>query len=308
MIEVRDLRVDYDDVCAVSDLTLQIPAGEIYGLIGPNGAGKTTTLRAMMGLLEPTYGDIVLGGCDLVTQREEAIRQVGFMPDFAPLYEDLTVYEFLDLFAASYFVPRAARKPTIEKYLELVELSAKRDAMTLGLSRGMKQRLILAKTLLPEPRIVLLDEPASGMDPHARLLLKNILKSLGEMGKTVIISSHILPELSEFCTSIGVMERGHLVVSGRVEDIALSVLGTAQVMIEVFAGADILKTMLAADGNAGEQSWEGNTVVFPYDGTPEATSDLLDRVIAGGVRVAAYGRKKEDLEEVFLKIGAREVS
>ena len=308
MIEVRDLRVDYDDVCAVSDVSLQIAAGEIYGLIGPNGAGKTTTLRAMMGLLEPTYGEITLAGFDLATQREEAIRQVGFMPDFAPLYDDLTVYEFLDLFAASYFLPRETRKATIESYLELVELTAKRNALTLGLSRGMKQRLILAKTLLPEPHIVLLDEPASGMDPHARLLLKNILKELGAQGKAVIISSHILPELSEFCTSIGVMERGHLVVSGRVEDIAASVLGKAQVMIEVLAGAEILTSLLLADAHAGTPVWEGMVANFPYAGGPDEVSDLLARIIAAGVRVAAFGRKKEDLEEVFLKIGAREVA
>ncbi|MEJ7638559.1 MAG: ABC transporter ATP-binding protein [Singulisphaera sp.] len=219
MIRVRDLRVDYDDVCAVRDLSLEVGPGEICGLIGPNGAGKTTTMRAMLGLIEPTFGEIELDGVDMRERPRDACRLVGFMPDFPPLYDDLKVWEFLDLFAASYFVPRPERPATIGRHLELVGLTEKRDAMVVGLSRGMRQRLMLAKTLIPGPRVLMLDEPASGMDPRGRIDLKNILKALGAEGKTVLISSHILAEMTEFCTSVAIMERGRMVVSGTIEDV-----------------------------------------------------------------------------------------
>jgi ABC-2 type transport system ATP-binding protein len=308
MIQVQDLRVDYDDVCAVRDLNLQIDTGEIYGLIGPNGAGKTSTLRALMGLVEPTYGEILLDGVDLDVHHEEAIRALGFMPDFPPIYEDLTVREFLDLFAASYLIPADRRRGTIDRYLELVDLTEKRDSLTAGLSRGMKQRLMLAKTLLPEPQIVLLDEPASGMDPHGRALLRNIMRQLGAEGKTVLISSHILAELSEFCTSVGIMERGRMVLTGRVDEVTERVLGRAEMAVEVVSGGEALEQVLAADTRAGAVRCEGSVYTFPFEGGAEEASELLAALVAAGVRVASFTRKREGLEEVFLKVGAKEVS
>lgn len=308
MIQVQDLRVDYDEVCAVRDLSLEIGPGEIYGLIGPNGAGKTSTLRALIGLLEPTYGEIHLNGVDLIEDREEAIRQVGFMPDFSPVYEDLTVWEFLDLFAASYLIPREQRRRTIDRYLELVDLTEKRETMTFGLSRGMRQRLMLAKTLLPDPQIVLLDEPASGMDPHGRVLLMNLMRDLGSQGKTVMISSHILAELSEFCTSVGIMEKGRMVVSGRVDEVTAQVLGRAEIAVEVVAGAEVLVRAALENPRISGLHREGNIFTFSFDGGPEEASDLLASLISAGVRVASFSRKKEGLEEVFMRVGAREVS
>lgn len=308
MIQVRDLRVDYDDVCAVRDLSLEIPPGEIFGLIGPNGAGKTTTLRALMGLLEPTYGEILLNGVNLETHREQAIGVVGFMPDFSPVYEELTVWEYLDLFAASYFIPQQQRAATIDKYLALVDLTEKRNAMTAGLSRGMKQRLLLAKTLLPEPKVVLLDEPASGMDPFGRALLRNILQQLGAEGKAIIISSHILVELSEFCTSIGIMEKGRMVMSGRVADIAAQVMGKAAMWAEVINGAEICHNLLASNELVSDILLEGDFFTFAFAGNQAEAGELLANLIAQGVRIASYGRKKDDLEELFLRVGAKEVS
>jgi ABC-2 type transport system ATP-binding protein len=308
MIEVYDLRVDYDDVCAVRDLTLAVGAGEIYGLIGPNGAGKTTTLRALTGLIEPTHGDILLGGVDLRDDPDQADRLVGFMPDAAPLYDDLTVWEFLDLFAASYLIPADRRTALIERTLGRVDLREKRDAMTAGLSRGMKQRLMLAKTLLPDPQVLLLDEPASGMDPHGRALLREILNQFRADRRTVMISSHILAELSDFCTSVGVMERGRMVVSGRVEEVAGQVLGRGRIAVEIVAGGDALAQVLAADERVGTVRGDGTRWEFPFDGGPEAASELLASLVAAGVKVAAFGRKKEDLEELFLRVGAKEVS
>src|SRR3954453_17988605 len=184
MIRIKDLRVDYDDVCAVRDLSLEVGPGEVCGLIGPNGAGKTTTMRAMLGLIEPTYGEIELAGVDMGGGPREACRAAGFMPDFPPMYDDLMCWEFLDLFAASYFIPRARRKDVIDRSLALVGLTEKRRAMVLELSRGMRQRLMLAKTLTPDPRVLMLDEPASGLDPQGRIDLKNVMRTLAAEGKT----------------------------------------------------------------------------------------------------------------------------
>jgi len=308
MIQVRELRVDYDEVCAVRDLSLDIGAGEIFGLIGPNGAGKTSTLKALIGLVEPTYGEVVLGGIDTWQHPREASRLVGFMPDFSPIYEDLTVWEFLDLFAASYEMPRDQRDAAIDRQLEAVNLTEKRNAMTAELSRGMKQRLILAKTLLPDPQILLLDEPASGMDPFGRALLKDILRQQAGRGKVVLISSHILPELSDLCTSVGIMEKGVMVTAGRVDEVTTRVLGEGSLKIEVVSGAAVLAEMLTADPRVGEVRREGNTFEFPFSGGREEASDLLTAIVSAGVRVASFMRAQEGLEEVFMKIGAKEVS
>ncbi len=308
MIEVRDLRVDYDQVCAVRDLTLTIGSGEIFGLIGPNGAGKTTTLRTLTGLIEPTYGDIILDGVDIGQNPEAADQVVGFMPDFAPLYDDLTVWEFLDLFAASYNIPKDRRADVIGLYLGLVDLNGKRDALTSSLSRGMKQRLMLAKTLVPEPKVLLLDEPASGMDPHGRALLKDIMRRMRTAGKTVIISSHILSEMADFCTSVGIMERGQLVLSGQVEEVARRVLGQGKVVVEVIAGQDRVEEVLAGSAKVGSVERDGDHFVFPFDGGAVEASELLSKLVASGIGVASFTRKTGDLEDVFLKVGAREVS
>jgi len=308
MIHVRDLRVDYDDVCAVRDVTLDIAPGDIYGLVGPNGAGKTTLLRTLVGLKESTYGDLFLNGVDLALERERAVGVVGFMPDSAPIYPELTVWEYLDLFAASYFVPSSQRNGVIDDCLAQVDLAEKRDALTAGLSRGMRQRLILAKTLLPSPLILLLDEPASGMDPYGRAFLKECLRALSAEGKTVLISSHILSDLSDFCTSIGVMEKGHLVVTGGVSEVASRVLGAARMWAEVLAGQDLCAAILADDPRVTDVQHEGEAFTFGFTGTKEEASALLTALISAGVSLASFGRQKEDIEEVFLRIGAKEVS
>ena len=309
MIRVRDLRVDFDNVCAVHDLNLEIGDGHVFGLIGPNGAGKTTTMRAILGLLEPTYGEIIVGDVDIRMKPEDACRIVGFMPDYPPLYDDLAVWEFLDLFAACYYVPKSQRPEVIESHLQLVGLWEKRDAIVPQLSRGMRQRLILAKTLIPDPQVLLLDEPASGMDPHGRADLKNVLKKLAERGKTVLISSHILSEMSEFCTSIGIMERGRMIVSGTVEDVSRQVMGHAVVSVEVLDKPDALLSIVGRDRLAGPVTRPAaNMFEFQYEGEPEQVSDLLARLVAAGIPIVAFGRKKEGLEEVFLKVGARELA
>ena len=309
MIQVRDLRVDFDNTCAVRDLSFDVGRGVVFGLIGPNGAGKTTTMRSILGLIEPTYGEILVNGIDIHEKPEEAARLIGFMPDFPPMYEDLLVWEFLDLFAASYNVPRHQRPDVIEQYLQLVGLWEKRDAFIPELSRGMRQRLMLAKTLIPDPMVLMLDEPASGMDPHGRIDLKNILKNLGARGKTVLVSSHILAEMSEFCTAVGIMERGRMVVCGSVNDINRQVMGLAVISIEILEKEDALLSVLGRDRRAGPVAEGGHgRFEFSYDGTDPEVSELLKAIILASIPVISFGRKKEGLEELFLKVGARQVS
>jgi ABC-2 type transport system ATP-binding protein len=308
MISIRDLRVDYDNLCAVQDLTLTVDGGEVCGLIGPNGAGKTTTMRTMLGLIEPTYGQVEIMGIDVHEQPHEVARMVGFMPDFPPVYEDLFVWEFLDLFAASYRIPPSSRLELIDRQLAMVGLEEKRVAPILELSRGMRQRLMLAKTLIPDPEVLLLDEPASGVDPQGRIDLKNILKRLASEGKTILISSHILAEMNEFCTSVAIMERGRLVVSGRLDEVNARIMGDSSLTVEVLGEAEAFLRILAEDGRAGPAERKGSTFEFRFRGGAEEASELLARLVGQGVRVASFARRKENLEELFLKVGARELS
>ncbi|SVD11876.1 uncharacterized protein METZ01_LOCUS364730, partial [marine metagenome] len=210
MIEIRDLRVDYGDFTAVHNLSLSIGEGEIYGFIGPNGAGKTSTFKVLGTLMEPTFGEVTVGGYNVAEQPREVHRILGYMPDFPPVYENLRVWEFCDLFHAAYGLPAGERKKRINEVLDKTNLQEKSMAMCGSLSLGMKQRLLLAKTLLQNPKVLILDEPANGLDPHSRIELREIVKELAAEGRTVLISSHILTEMEGFCSSIGIIEQGRL--------------------------------------------------------------------------------------------------
>jgi ABC-2 type transport system ATP-binding protein len=308
MISIRDLRVDYDNVCAVRDLSLAVAPGEVCGLIGPNGAGKTTTMRTMLGLIEPTYGQVEIMGIDVHDNPEDVNRLVGFMPDFPPVYEDLLVWEFLDLFAASYRIHRSARPELVDRHLEVVGLADKRNTPVVELSRGMRQRLMLAKTLIPDPQVLLLDEPASGVDPQGRIDLKNILKRLSSEGKTVLISSHILAEMNEFCTSVAIMEQGRLVISGRIDEVNARIMGDSLLSVEVLGDPATFLRLIGEDDRAGTVEPRGNALEFRFRGDAEAASELLARLIQSGVRVASFSRRRDNLEDLFLKVGARELS
>lgn len=308
MISVRNLRVDYDTTCAVVNLSFDIHPGEIYGLIGPNGAGKTSTLRALAGLLQPTYGQILIDGVDMLIDREEAQQRIGFMPDFPPLYDDLYVWEFLDLFAASYGIPRHARPAAIEANLELVELTSKREALCKELSRGMRQRLMLAKTLLPDPKFLLLDEPASGLDPHGRSSLKNILKDFAARQRAVLISSHVLAEMNEFCTAIGIMQKGNMVVTGSIDEVADRIGRPDVLLVELLSGQEVFAAVLRERGVEPVPPRNGGPWEIPYDGNPETAADLLASLVERGARIASYSPRKDTLEDIFLQVGAKEVS
>src|SRR5438093_253756 len=219
MIEVHHLRKEYDQTVALENLHLEVPEGEVYGLIGPNGAGKTTLIRILATLLEPTYGQVRIAGIDVLEEPLRVHPLIGYMSDFFSLYENMLVWEYLDHFARCYRIPAQRRSRLIAEVLQLVSLEVRRDAEIKALSRGMRQRLCFAKTLLHEPQVLLLDEPASGLDPAGRIEFRELLKQLHEMGRTILISSHILTEMADFCTSIGILEEGRLLASGRVTEI-----------------------------------------------------------------------------------------
>ncbi|MHC5541677.1 ABC transporter ATP-binding protein, partial [Singulisphaera rosea] len=259
-------------------------------------------------LIEPTYGEIELAGVDMRENPKDACRVVGFMPDFPPMYDDLMCWEFLDLFAASYSIPRSDRRGVIDRSLALVGLSEKRNAMVVELSRGMRQRLMLAKTLIPDPQVLMLDEPASGLDPQGRIDLKNVVKSLGAMGKTVLISSHILAEMSEFCTSVAIMERGRMVVNGTIAEVQARLTQGTVLVVEILGDPGALWSIVEGDPLAGAVEREGATFSIHYRGETEQASDLLSSLVRGGVRVASFSRRREGLEELFLKVGAKELS
>lgn len=308
MIQTTDIRVDYDDVTAVSDLTLSIGSGEVFGLIGPNGAGKTSLIRVLATLNEPTYGEAAVSGFDLFENRTEARRLIGYMPDMAPVFKDLRCWEFLDLFAASYSVSRRERRTRVDHTLELVNLTSKRSVMAGTLSRGMTQRLVLAKTLLHDPAVLLLDEPASGLDPIARIDLRNLLRDLAARDKTVLVSSHILNELSEFCTSIGIMDRGHLVLSGTIDEIMARHNTGRRYTVETLGPAKAAAEILRVH--------EGLDEIDEMDGRCDFCSSLSDEQIAGllstlvreGVALKAFYERSGGVEGLMLHVGASEAS
>ncbi len=302
------LRVDYDAVCAVRDLSLELFPGDVYGLVGPNGAGKTTTLRASAGLIEPTYGRIRVAGHELHREAHEAKRLIGFMPDFSPAYNDLTVWEFLDLYAGAYEVPRPRRAARIDECIAMAWLQEKRDDLVGGLSRGMKQRLMLARTLLHDPPVLLMDEPASGLDPRGRLELRKLLVSLREAGKAILISSHILSEMSAFCNRMGVMERGRLVKSGLVSDLAGLLPAARKFLARPVSDGARLEDLLRAEPLVvGIESCNGS-LLFHWTGTDQEAAALLRRLVDANIAIVEFRPYAVDMEEIFLRTGVKELS
>jgi ABC-2 type transport system ATP-binding protein len=303
LVELVNLRKEYKNLVAVKGLSLTLEPGDIFGFIGPNGAGKTTTIKMLATLLEPTSGIARVDGID-VADNPEAVRSViGYMPDAFGVYDDFKVWEYLDFFAAAYKVPRVDRPGLIDMALELTTLTVKKDAYVDELSRGMKQRLCLAKTLIHDPKVLLLDEPASGLDPRARIEIKELLKELKSMGKTIIVSSHILPELADFCTSVGIIERGEMIVAGPIEAIMQQVLGGRILEIRV-PDIDRQKAsdLLPAVEHVRGVKLIGETLRVDYSGTLDDQSDVLLALIHGGVRVQSFAEQDTDLEDIFLRV------
>jgi ABC-2 type transport system ATP-binding protein len=308
MISTKDLRVDYDDVTAVRDLNLSIGPGEVFGLIGPNGAGKSSAIRVLATLLEPTYGDVHIGAIDVAEYPRKAHEILGYMPDMAPVDGDLRCWEFLDLFAGAHFLSRRERKLRVAECLDRVDLTFKHDALAGTLSRGMTQRLVLAKTLLHRPSVLLLDEPASGLDPMARIELRELLKSLSAEGKTVLISSHILTELEGFCTSIGIMEKGELKISGDIGQIVKDFNQRRRMVVVLQDSASDGPSRIGALPRVSDVIQADGRIEFDFDGDEAQVVELLRQMIAGEIPVQAFYEDRMGVEDIMLKIGAKEVS
>ncbi len=307
MIQLEALRKEFDELVAVGNLNLLIPEGEIFGLIGPNGAGKTTTIRMACGLLEPTEGRALVAGVDVHREPERAQEFIGYLSDFFSVYEDLKVWEYLDYFAHAYKMPEGAIAARIEGVITEVNLEVKRDAMIKGLSRGMKQRLGIARAVIHRPKVLLLDEPASGLDPKARLELRNLLRSLRDMGTTILISSHILTELEGFCTSIGLMEKGRMVKSGAVEGIAAETPFRVVRMAWLGEAKELVEARLQADSRVSGVLLEGQEGVFKFSGKNEELAGLLASLVSAGVRVLSFGEVKQTIEDLYMKLSSHEV-
>ena len=308
MIELVHLRKEYDNVLAVDDLSLTIPQGEIFGLIGPNGAGKTTTIRMASGLLSPTSGRALIAGVDVAAEPEKAQQYIGYLSDFFALYEDLKVWEYLDYFAHAYKLPEAEIPGRITEVIAQVNLEVKRDAMIHGLSRGMKQRLGIARAIIHRPKVMLLDEPASGLDPKARLELRNLLRSLRDQGSTILISSHILTELEGFCTSIGIMEKGRMVRSGSIEEVMAA--ATSALLVRLTWNGDWLATVqekLRSDPRVSEANLAAGAGTFRFGGEEHDLAPVLAGLVAANVPVTSFGAVKQTVEELYMKLSTHEV-
>ncbi|NQF15256.1 ABC transporter ATP-binding protein [Brevibacillus sp. HB1.3] len=302
MIQIQNLRKRYGKMEALKGLSLEIEKGTVFGFVGPNGAGKSTTMSILATLLEPTSGKAYVGGYEVTRHPKEVRKLIGYMPDFFGVYDNLTAEEYLDFYAANYDIPAAERKQIIPQLLELVNLTHKRDAYVDSLSRGMKQRLGLARSLVHNPEVLILDEPASGLDPRARIELREILKELRDMGKTIIISSHILPELAEMCDVIGIVEEGNLVAFGRVDEIYSKMQEQRVLRIRLLDRVEEAMTRLREMPVITRVTREGNWVVAGFSGNDEEQVELLRELAVSGYPVAAFNEAVGDLEEIFLEI------
>jgi ABC-2 type transport system ATP-binding protein len=308
MIEVRHLRMEYDTTVALEDLNLTIPQGEVYGLIGPNGAGKTTLLRILATLMEPTYGEVTIAGIDVLREPLRVRPLIGYMSDVYSLYDNMQVDEYLDHFARCYGILERQPPGYIDDLLRLVSLEVRRDSEIRTLSRGMRQRLCFAKTLLHEPKVLLLDEPASGMDPMARLEFRELLKQLHAMGRTILISSHILTEMAEFCTSVGILEQGKLLASGRVEDILRQLAPALELEIEFLGDPEKLLKLLGAHAEVEGIERNNGRVRCRWRAGKETLPQLHRRIVEEGVQLVALGVRTDNLEDIYMKISKHQTA
>lgn len=304
MIEIKNVTKKYGNFTALQDLNLSIDAGVVFGFVGSNGAGKSTTFSILSTLLAPTSGEAYVNGVNVVEKPAEVRKYLGYMPDFFGVYDQLKVDEYLDFYGASYGLTDAERKKLIPELLELVNLTDKQYSYVDLLSRGMKQRLCLARTLIHDPKVLILDEPASGLDPRARTEMRDILKHLKEMGKTILISSHILPELAEMCDEIGVLEKGQLIARGNVQSIQQQLMSEKEMIIKLEGNLTTAVQFFEEQAHVSgvESSEKEGKVTFFYKGTREEQVELLKKAYNANLAIYSALEVEKDLEDVFLAI------
>ena len=302
LVSVENLGVSYGRMHAVRELSFSISRGEIFGFIGPNGAGKTSTIKVLATLLKPTEGFARVGGLDVMQHPDLIRRKIGYMPDFFGVYDDLTAKEYLHFFAAAYKIPGGKRGGIVADVLALTDLSAKVDAPVDGLSRGMKQRLGLARVLLHDPDLLLLDEPASGLDPRARIEMRELLKELQSMGKTILVSSHILHELAQFCSHIGIVEAGQMVACGSLQEIYRALSLRRTVHVQVANPSPELAAKIRALPHVVEVDEQADRYAVQMREDEMGVEDLLDAIHALGARIRMFQPDAMDMETAFMKL------
>lgn len=305
MLKIENLSKNYGKFQALNNLNLEIGKGEIFGFVGPNGAGKSTSMKIICGLLTATSGKVYVEGIDALNDSKLLKSKIGYMPDFFGVYDDLKVTEYLEFYASIYNIKGEERRKVCMDLLELVDLTDKRDFYVDSLSRGMKQRLCLARSLVHNPDLLVLDEPASGMDPRARIEMKEILRTLKSMGKTILVSSHILPELAELCTTIGIMERGQLVVSGTVDQIMKKISHSQVVRIKVLSKLEEAMKILKEYPQIDEvEAVDTNILEAAINCEEEFMSEVLAKLVSEGIPVVAFNAVDGNLEDIFMKVTA----
>ena len=307
MITAENLTKVYGKRTALDHVSFEVPEGEIFGFVGPNGAGKTTTLRILAALLEPSDGHASIGGVDVAKQPDLVHSRLGYMPDFFGVYDQLTVSEYLDFYAACYRQPKQRRTKVVAELLELIGLTERRDQLVDTLSRGLKQRLCLARALVHDPVVLLLDEPASGLDPRARVDMREILKELRRMGKTIVISSHILPELTELCTMIGIIDHGRMKVTGSVQEVVQQLSAGRRVRIAVIGDKEAAMAALKPLAAIREVEIANGAIEATYEGDESTAAEILQALTAGGIKVSGFSQVDGGLEEAFMRATSDEV-
>lgn len=309
MIETRDLHKSFGAFHALRGISLEVPAGSIYGFVGPNGAGKTTTMRILTTLTRPTQGQAWVAGHSVLADRRAVRRSIGYMPDEFGVYEDLRVWEYLDFFAACYDIPENERKQLVGDLLELVDLSHRREDMVDKLSKGMKQRLSLARTLAHDPQVLILDEPASGLDPRARVEIRELLGELANMGKTIFFSSHILADVEDICSHIGIVEAGELIMQGSMDDLKLQLMAHREIIVTVMDGQLAEKALTVAKRLSQVVAAE---MITPKNGRARIRVDLVGNdddlaalsreLFSNSIMILGFHEEEKDLEHMFMRV------
>ncbi len=302
MIEAHDLTKKYGDMYAIRSIELKLDEGDLFGFIGPNGAGKTTTMRIIATLLNPTWGEAYVCGNSIYTKAKEIRRLVGYMPDFFGVYDDMKVIEYLEFFAAAYRIKGPARKKRCEEMLNIVDLDFKRDAYANTLSRGQTQRLGLARTLLHDPQVLLLDEPLSGLDPRARIEMRNLLRRLGQMGKTIIVSSHILPELADICNRVGIIDRGVMHVNATVAEVMKQVRERTILNVAVKQDIDRAAQLLESHELVEAVDMHDGCLLVTLAERVEDYSELASVLIQNGLSLTLFREEEVNLESAFMAL------
>ncbi len=301
-IELRRLHRVFDETHAVNDVSFEVHAGEVFGYIGPNGAGKTTSMRILATLDEPSAGDAFVDGFSVIDDPDRVRRRLGFMPDYFGTYQNVNVREYLDFFARAYGLAGRERLSAIDEVMEFTQLDTLAEKPIDGLSKGMKQRLCLGRTMIHNPSVLVLDEPAAGLDPRARIELRDMILQLADTGKAILISSHILTELAEMCDRVGIIEQGRLLAVGSVAEISSRAEVQSTVRVRVLDNIEGLHSWLTERPDISEPRIDGNLATFSFQGDREAEAVLLRAIVENGFAVIEFGAKHKSLEDVFLHV------